>query len=351
MSEIMSDTVEEILVHLFSAWRAARADVLKHRQDGFDWLPGQHVVHVHCNERQDDQGEPRFRLAVTTEYLRAVPVNNPAFVRQAASMADFLWPTCAPVYRQIGEDGKLPDLSLCSSIYFNARQAEALTALFAGIALLQPVYAERQSINAPGMLGGGVPARAAREGDVNDRATELAAEIIYPEGTKPSAWIGSPEFKEFAAEKRNSDFSVSADRSGMTIELPVGSASARVVFEIDQPHPHHGGGLLVWTELFTSPDVDDVCRQAAKLNLLEASNWTEFPQLGCWCTTEVSKDLFQLGHCTFIPNSSFMPHLVAALAGWALERAWWATNVLRPAKDGLQAGQKVRGWARKLWSR
>jgi hypothetical protein len=347
----MSDVVEEVLIHVFSAWRATRADVVKHRQDGFDWLPGHHVVHVHCNERQDDSGEQQFRLSVTTEYLRGAPINDPAFVRQAASMADFLWPTCAPVYRQIGADGKLPDFLLCSSIYFNARRAEALTALFAGMALLQPVYAELQSTNAPGMLGGGVPARSPREGAVIDTATELANEIIYSEGAKPSAWTGSVEFEEFAAERRNEHFNVAADRSGMTIEMLGGSASTRVVFQTDEPHPHHGNGLLVRIELFVSPDLDEVCRQAARLNLLEASSWTGFPQLGCWCATEISKGRFQLGHCTFIPNSSFMPHLVGALGGWALERIWWANSILQPTEEAAKSGQSVRGWVRKLWSR
>jgi hypothetical protein len=322
-----NDTVEDVLAHVFSAWRTNRAEVLRHRQDGFDWLPGQHVVHVQCNERGDERGRTRFRLAIMTEYLRSVPANDPVFVRQAALMADFLWPTCAPVYGPVATDGTLPDLHLCSSIYFDAQEAEPLTALLAGLAVLQPIYAELQSTKAPSMLEGGVPAHTRREGPINDPAMALAREIILPEGEKSSAWAGSREFRDFAAERRNSEYSIIADHSGMTIQVDAGFSPARIVFKTDQPHPHHGSGLLVSIELLASPNLDEICKQAARLNFLEASNWTEIPQLGCWHATEGAEGRHELGHCSFIPNSSFVPQLVAVLADWALQRTSWVRNV------------------------
>jgi hypothetical protein len=340
----MNDIAEAAIIEIFSNWNARKAEVTQHFKDGFDWLPGRHTVRVRYHERESKDGKKQFRVAVMTDYLRSVPIKDQKFVRQAALMADFLFPTCAPVYRPVSQDGALGEMHLCSSMYFDESSAEMLSALLARLTILQPVYAELQSTKAPQMLGGGIAAFADRTGEPTaNSAMNVAETTIYPQGAKPNFWIDSGEFERFAAQRQNSSFChVKADALGMTLAASFGSESAVILFKTDQPHPHHGNGLLIRTEINTSPDLDQVCATAARLNLLEASSWTEFPQLGCWHAEESLKGLFGLAHCCFVPNACFMPELVNGLADWALARVWWARTILRPAEKDLPLREILR---------
>ncbi len=288
----MSDIAEAAIVEIFSDWNARQSEITQNFKDGFDWLPGRHTVRVRYHERESEDGKAQFRFAVTTEYLRSVPIKDQRFVRQAALMADFLFPTCAPVYRPVSQDGTVGEMHLCSSMYFDESSAGVLSALLARLTILQPVYAELQSTKAPEMLGGGIAALADRTAEPTaNSAMNVAETTIYPQGAKPNVWIGSAEFERFAAERQNSDFChVTADTLGMTVAAPFGANSVAILFKTDQPHPHHGNGLLIRTEIETSPDLDRVCADAARLNFLEASSWTEFPQLGCWHAEEPLKN-------------------------------------------------------------
>jgi hypothetical protein len=340
----MSDIAEGAIIEIFSNWNARKSEITQHFKNGFDWLPGHHTVRLRYHERESESGKKQFRFAVTTDYLRSAPVKDQKFVRQAALMADFLFPTCAPVYRPVSQDGTVGEMHLCSSMYFEESTAEVLSALLARLTILQPVYAQQQSTKAPQMLGGGIAALTARtEEPTANSAMKVAETTIYPQGAKPNFWIDSPEFERFAAGRPNSDFChVTADTLGMTVAAPFGADSVAILFKTDQPHPHHGNGLLIRTEIDISPDLDHVCATAARLNFLEASSWTEFPQLGCWHAEETLKNRHALAHCCFIPNACFMPDLVNVLADWALARAWWARTILRPAEEDLPLGEILR---------
>ena len=340
----MSDIAEAAIVEIFSNWNARKSEVTQHFKDGFDWLPGHHTVRVRYHERKSEDGKAQFRFAVTTEYLRSVPIKDQRFVRQAAMTADFLFPTCAPVYRPVSQDGTVGEMHLCSSMYFEKSSAEVLSALLARLTILQPVYAELQSTKAPEMLGGGIAALADRtEEPTANSAMNVAETTIYPQGAKPNVWIGSAEFERFAAAKAKWRF---LPRDGRYARHDGGSAIwcrlGAILFKTDQPHPNHGNGLLIRTEIETSPDLDRVCADAARLNFLEASSWTGFPQMGCWHAEEPLKNRFGLTHCCFIPNACFMPELVNVLADWALARVSWARTILRPAEADLPMGEILR---------
>lgn len=338
-----SEITEAALIEIFSNWQAKRDEVTQHFKNGFDWLPGSHMVLLRCNQREGDGGNMQFRVAVTTEYLRTVPIEDQKFVRRSALLADKLWPTCAPVYRPLRHEQSLGEMHLTSSMYFEEESALVLSTLLARLTILQPVYAEQQSSTAPEMLGGGFAAVGGRK-DRRNSALECAEKTIYPQAARPSRWIGSAEFEQFALERKGSDFcQVSASTDGMILEIPFGVDTVMTAFRTDQPHPQLGNGLSITSAVEFFPDVDMACTEAARLNLLEASNWTEIPQLGCWYVRQAAEGQYGLAHHCFIPNACFMPELVAVLANWALERVWWARTVLRPSEADVLLGQRRNG--------
>ena len=50
-------------------WSAEESDIIE-QEEGFDWLPASHKVHVRMRRDEDDPS--RYRLWVTTEFLRSV---------------------------------------------------------------------------------------------------------------------------------------------------------------------------------------------------------------------------------------------------------------------------------------
>ena len=118
----MSDIAETAIVEIFSVWNARQSEIAQNFKDGFDWLPGRHTVRVRYHERESEDGKAQFRFAVTTEYLRSV--RSKTEVCQASGFdGSFLFPTCAPVYRQVSQDGTVGEMHLCSSMYFDKKSA------------------------------------------------------------------------------------------------------------------------------------------------------------------------------------------------------------------------------------
>src|SRR6516165_8261474 len=62
-------------------------------ENGFDWLPGSHTVHVRIfdDERKSESPLPgRFRITIFTDFLRSVPVLSDKFTHLVGASSKFL---------------------------------------------------------------------------------------------------------------------------------------------------------------------------------------------------------------------------------------------------------------------
>jgi hypothetical protein len=74
-----------------------------------------------------------------------------------------------------------------------------------------------------------------------------------------------------------------------------------------------------------TPDTPStIARAAAELNLLEATSWTSFPQIGCWQANETRVGQAGLAFALFMPNALYQPGLATQTAFWFLRRPRWA---------------------------
>ena len=75
-----------------------------------------------------------------------------------------------------------------------------------------------------------------------------------------------------------------------------------------------------------------VAELSASLNLMEARQWMDFPQLGCWRlhSTGGIEGQSKLAHASFIPNALYSPGIATNFAFWSVVRARWARQTLWP---------------------
>jgi hypothetical protein len=310
MSAMRNVAIEEIA----QTWSISDSE-LSLQENGFDWLPGSHTVRVRIfgDERKSSCPE-RFRIGVTTDYLRSVPVDNDKFVRMVGIMSKFLSSTYSMAYPPFDIwkeffDAKPADMKLFSSAYVDEAIAGWLPTFLARMAIVQPINAEIQAKQASEMFGGGQPAFAdsSKKSNISENLT-VAQAIFGREGEKESNWIGSDEFESFAEKHAKNDVCFgSGDTTSMTLETPFGEDSALIRFQTDQQHPQLGNGLLVTTQIRSSQSFEEVCIETAGLNFMESSTWTDFPQLGCWHPQKSSGNKANWAHSSFIPNALFMP--------------------------------------------
>jgi hypothetical protein len=124
--------------------------------------------------------------------------------------------------------------------------------------------------------------------------------------------------------QRNDNCFGMADPKGMSLETPFGSDTALISFNTEDAFPTLGHGLHVRTMIRTSATPEQICANARLLNYLEAADWTDFPQLGCWHFQPLSDEQRLLAHSCFIPNMFFGDGLVTNYGLWAIARALWA---------------------------
>ena len=86
----------EILQQLVAIWQCEQSKISWHG-DGFDWVPGSHLVKVRAFEKESDRGE-RVRLSIATDFLQNVPVEEKAFTRRLDAGAHFMTSTYSLVY-------------------------------------------------------------------------------------------------------------------------------------------------------------------------------------------------------------------------------------------------------------
>jgi hypothetical protein len=155
--------------------------------------------------------------------------------------------------------------------------------------------------------------------------------MLSGNGAGMSDWIGSPEFEDFAERYARNDACFGmADRAGMSLETPFGSDTVLISFNTEDTFPSLGKGLHVRTMIRSTDTRARICANAARLNYLEATQWTDFPQLGCWHYHQLSDDQRLLAHSCFIPNYFFRDGLITNYGLWAIARALWAREILLP---------------------
>lgn len=311
-------------------WSAEDSDITE-LENGFDWLPGSHKVHVRILPEEGGDDPSRHRLWVTTDFLRSVPLEGEKSLN-VGTVAHTICPTFAPVrWMPSGASTGPVGLNFFSSAYVNESTAGWLSGFLARMSMLQPLQAERLAEDFSKIFGAEAPAFATGAKRQTDNMVFQVDDILRSHDAGMSNWIGSPEFEEFAERYARNDncFGV-ADEGGMSLETPFGSDSVLVRFETEGAFPAFGHGLHVRTMIRLAETRERICINATTLNYLESSQWTDFPQLGCWHFQELPDEQRFLAHSCFIPNMFFRDGLVTNYGLWAIARALWARTVVLP---------------------
>ena len=340
----------QILEEVASTWRAEGNETIL-TENGFDWQPGSHTVHVRILRNNNQQTDhERFRLSVETEYLRSVPVEDPNFVRLVGMSSLSLTSTYSLVYPPADvwkqySDGESANMSMFSSVYVDQNTIGWLPRFFARMAILQPINAEIHAVNSPKLFGGGMPAFIdKKQRECCDTMLNVARDIYVPEGRKQCRWTGTREFVEFSEQYGQQDTCFGfGDSSGMTLETPFGADSALIRFMTDQFHPELGSGLLITTQIRAWTSLDDIRAEAAYLNFLESLSWTDFPQLGCWHAQAINESEGNLAHTCFVPNALYGPNIAINFAIWSIARVQWVRNTRFPNMENLTMAQILQG--------
>jgi hypothetical protein len=124
------------------------------------------------------------------------------------------------------------------------------------------------------------------------------------------------------------------DPTGLIVETPLGSESILIRLHTAERHPQLGNGLLATLQIPYFSVANEISRLSAELNFLESSQWTNFPQNGCWHPIGGPDNQFGLAFSAFIPNALYRPVLATNLAIWMLARSRWVHDQKWPnAKD------------------
>jgi hypothetical protein len=328
-------TGPELLEEIASTWGVdeSRTHWL---EDGFDWSPGSYLVCVRAVPcpAQDPGKDEQWRLTVETELIRSPSIDDSTFEGGFASMAPYITPTYSLVYppHEVWKkclDRRPRTVSFFNSAYVKSETAPGLLKFFPQLALLQPIHAEllaedvaRQFEEAPAFVGSGRTL-------ARDEVLGWALDLYRREGAKPSRWTNVTEFAAFARRYAESDSCFGfGDESGMALEMPFGDDSALIRLRSDQPHSYLGNGLRVTVVLPRVPSLPST--EAVLLNFLEASTWTDFPQLGCWHIVETEDGTEGVAHSCFFPNALYSDGIAGNLALWSLARAQWARETRWP---------------------
>jgi hypothetical protein len=310
-------------------WSAEESDITE-QENGFDWLPASHNVHVRILREEEGDDPSRHRLWVTTEFLHSVGSDEKTAV-DIATLTPVICPTFSPVRWTKGGSGSGPtNLQFFSSVYVSDDNVGAFSSLLARMSVLQPFMAERAADDFGNFLRG-TPALATGSKRQTESVVSHIGDMVRGKSDGISDWTGSPEFEAFVEQyAQNDDCFGTADRTGMALEIPLGSDSVLIRFETKGAFPGLGNGLLVRTMIRSNDTPDQICSLAALLNGFEGTQWTDFAQLGCWHLHSLSESMSVLAHSCFIPNMFFGDGLVTNYGIWAIARALWVREILLP---------------------
>jgi hypothetical protein len=322
---------------------------------GFDWWPGDFKVEVRVDGPQPDVEDPIYRLSVRTDFLCDVDIAAPTFKqivsdlnRSASASAMCAHPAFLAESSEgveslhgSGLDLRSSKVWLASTAYLHEGIKDWLPRVFSGLAVLQPVESQFRADHAASLLGGR-PDRSRppmrRSQTILDEMLGVEDWMLSPHGEEPSRWIGSGEFEKIIERwgRGDSGFGV-ADQAGLSMQTPFGDTSAIILLRTDRPHPRLGNGLYVSLSLPHVSDAETARAHAIDLNYLEDREWSEtgVPFIGNWHADEWRGHGFVPEFSCFIPNMVYFPGLAENLALYAMARAKWGREILRPGAIDL----------------
>jgi hypothetical protein len=312
-------------------------------EDGFDWWPGHFCVRLRVAQ---EGGRPDVRVSVRTDFLKDVPISIDQFVELAAAMSVSATSTYAWVYPPADYWNRLhpesandtPRLQFSSTAYVTNETVGWLPDFIAETAIIQPINADIQAKEMPTLIEGGLTDVSGPMLTSNiklDQMLETLTLAYGPLGHQPSRWVGSAEFEEFAKKWGQSDLCFGlGDPTGLTLETPLGGDSILIRLHTAERHPQLGHGLLATLQVPYFGGVNEISKLSAELNFLESSQWTNFPQNGCWHPIGGPHNQSGLAFSAFVPNALYRSVLATNLAIWMFARSRWVHDQKWPnAKD------------------
>src|SRR5262249_38027082 len=132
----------------------------------------------------------RVRIAISTDFLRSVPVESDKFRRLVGAMSKFLSSSYSLVYPPFDIwkeyfNGEPAEMQLFSSAYVDEVIGRSLPRFLAQMAIMQPIDAEIRSSTAAELFSGGMPAFAGGAKKVGiSEILNVAETLLVPEGKK-----------------------------------------------------------------------------------------------------------------------------------------------------------------------
>jgi hypothetical protein len=307
-------------------------------EDGFKWWPGHHKVIVTCLPKNDQSDPDAWRLSVTTEFLKGVNCEDPKLTPLIANMGTFA-PSYGWVYTppEVSKKYNLPvdgTIEFHSATYVRPETAGWLPALFARLAIMQPIDAQRTAETIAEILGGSANKSGVRVASGStgiDDVLNVAQAVFAPAGQVSSKWAGSEEFAAIAERFGQSDLSFgTGGPDGLTLESPFGKSSSLIRLHHDIKHPALGSGLLGTIRLPVFESLDASTSTCMWLNFFCSQHWTDAPIHGTWHPQEIRKGEFSPAYGMFVPNALYSDGLATNAALWNLCLARWARLTLWP---------------------
>jgi len=288
--------------------------------------------------RQRVWAEPGFEDGEFTIFRVCAMTDLVAGVREAQRA----WGPLAAITRYATASAPVLDqdsgrISLFSSVYVHEQIASWIVPLFARLALLQPIEAERVAEHLATALGG-EPA-ASGPGDRGSRSEPdemlTVADLVYaPHGEGPSAWADDAEFDQVAETLNQGNAFATGGASGLTAEFPFGAGDT-ALFQADtrERHPHLGSGLLLRLTLPFAQPLPEAVAFAALLNGVEAAGDLHTPALGAW-TVDSAGERARAVFVSFLPSILHSPGLLLNLTFHAAGRAAGVAALLESEPPG-----------------
>ena len=339
VDQILADqnfSAERILRRVLNVFRPD-ADDIEFTEDGFDWWPGSHCVRVSCRPERIN-GQLAYKLSMSTAVIKDFDILDAQRVALAS-----LWSSQAPTYGWVlpthpflraPNDNEAGTVTFHSAVRVWPDTLAWLPRFFSQLAVLQPIDAERMSGIMSDMLSAQPDAntvRAARGKAPHEEILYVAESLYRPEGNRPSHWSDVDEFDAIVRHYGPSEFCVgSAGRDGLTLETPMGSASALIQLQSNTPHSGLGNGLLTSLLLPFTYTEEEAVQIACELNM-NASRFdsTLATFLGSWHPREIGGG-WTAAYGSFVPNALYQEGLATNLALWTVELALWAQRTIWP---------------------
>lgn len=321
------DLGDEAVQRIARLWQVEE-DRVKWTTQGFDWWPGRFRVSVASHRQQDEEA---WRLSVSTDFLRNVPLQDfecrKAILMMSRFAPSYAWVFTPPEVQEQYELHADGVLKFRSSVYLREDTAGWLPEFLGRMAILQPIQAEVQAEAAVSLVKGQVDCSLPRDNaspDYRDEVLDVAGAIYVPAGREESRWIGTDEFMTTASRFGRQDMCFGmGDATGLTLETPIGTSSALIRLRTDVPHPALGKGLLSSVQLPFWQDETKTVEDAMWYNFFQSVFWSDVPQLGSWHPRQVADGQYCAASGTFYPNALYMEWLATNAALWQLGLARW----------------------------